>query len=490
MQITESPEIKIIRERVNHIYQYRRDQLTINLLGYAGGSEYINARLSRFAGESTIPWEGGNRGDGSVVTGRKNQAHCAPNLRRIIDKITQFLMAIEPERDVSDTTILDNITRDGITVNQFMADISVKLNVCGWCWLGIDMPRVDQPETLSLQQKEIAKIRPYWLAYSPLDVVDWAFDNQGNLLWLLALGEERDNFDPYRKEKVRKYRALWQPGMVTKYIYGTDSDIIIGQEVIPFTYSGVPFVLVGTPSKAPHIFDDLERVNRSIMDLESCSRQNFFEMMFPQMYLSASVLDSTCEKLKVEPKEALQYIVGLHYPLLLAEGDVIPGYIMPPVGEMGGLRTEIKELRAALYDAVGLMLRSESKQQQTAESKAWDHLDIEQMLSSQAEMLEEAERVAVRISHEWDPTFPEYDPKYNRKFNISDLVQDMQTLILSAQLAMPDEMMKLVLRKVYKVITKIGGSDITEEEKQSILDAIDNYNRNPMLSTENEQENY
>jgi len=133
---------------------------------------------------------------------------------------------------------------------------------------------------------------------------------------------------------------------------------------------------------------------------------------------------------------------------------------------------------------VGLMLRSESKQQQTAESKAWDHLDIEQMLSSQAEMLEEAERVAVRISHEWDPTFPEYDPKYNRKFNISDLVQDMQTLILSAQIAMPDEMMKLVLRKIYNVLARIGGSDITEEEKKSILEAIDAFNEAPMLSVE------
>ena len=55
-------ENEIIAERMHPVLVKRQEQIGINILGWRGGREYIEARLSRFAGEDEIDWSGGTRG--------------------------------------------------------------------------------------------------------------------------------------------------------------------------------------------------------------------------------------------------------------------------------------------------------------------------------------------------------------------------------------------------------------------------------------------
>lgn len=466
--------LKVISERTNQIYSSRQDQLNTNILGWKGGQPYIEERLTRFPGESSYDWDGGNRRDGSTYIGRKGQAHVIPYLSRIVSKINQHVFSVSPKREGIDPNINTDISSTGQSVDDVMALVNSYYTVAGWCWIGIDAPYIAPEEQVSQLTKEQNKIRPYWTVYSPLEVVDWYIDSTGTIKWVLTEGYDYIASDPRVSPINQKFRKLWEPGLMTKYIYSAeDSDTIVSEEQFPLSLKNVvPFVLVGKPSTDPWGFDNLEGINRTILDLESCNRQNFYNSVFPQMKVPASILDTTVEKFSVTAEEAVQMIRGYAYPILMAEGDPEPGFIMPDASCIGAMREELIQLRKNLFDSTGLMLQQETRQVASADSKAWDFLDIMVVMRERANILEDAERKAVKISNSWDPEFTIWEPKYNFDFDISDFKTEMEALTMAANVSMPDEMVQFIIKRIFELIKNQGGKEIPSDEEKIILDAI------------------
>ncbi len=419
MPITKEPE-DIIASREHLIYSTRKNQLSINILGWHGGRSYVDARLSRFPGESSVDWSGGTRTDGSALTGRKEQSHVVPHLNRIVNKINQQVFSTLPTR-TAPLEIYQDITNDGKTIDDIMININSYLTVTGWCWLGVDAPNLDPDEQISIAQKQELKIRPYWQVYSPMQVVDWKINDNGVVEWVITEGYDYIASDPFVEAVNVKYRKLWQPGKVTKYYYSIkDKEKIDRFETINTNYNKVPFVLVGEVSAEPIAFDDMESINRTILDLESVNRANFYNCVFPQLQIPVSVLDTIVQKFQTTAENAVHMIMGLKYPILQAPNDPDAKYIMPDSSAIGSVREELKQLKAELYDSIGLLLRRDTKMVESAESKNIDLLDINALLAERAKLLEDAEKKAVKISNEWDNEFPIYEVTYNRKFNYSE----------------------------------------------------------------------
>ena len=467
-------EFKIIAERSNEIYDSRETHNFINLLGWKGGTPYIDERLTRFPGEATEDWDGGTRSDGSVFKGRKETAHVVPHLTRIVEKINQYVLGVNPKREGISEEVEKDISANGESVTQIMKLANSYLTVNGWCWLGIDAPFIAPEEQISQEQKEMEKIRPYWKVYSALEVVDWKIDSTGNILWVLTEGWDYVADSPYEVPYSQRYRQLWElGGIVTKYLYDPKSnDKIVSKEVMEISLKDiVPFVLVGKLDTEPIGFDNLESINRTILDLESCNRQNFYNSVFPQMYVPASLLDVVMQKFNVDALEAVNMIVGYNYPIFLSEGDATPGFIMPDASTIGTMRTELDSLRNELFNSVGLMLQQDTKQVASAESKAWDHLDVEQVMKERASILQDAERKAVLISMQWDPEFPEWDPEYNSDFNITNFKEDIEALIKANDSNLPIEMKQQIQKHILHILDK--KIKISDEDKESIISSID-----------------
>lgn len=466
---------KIIADRIHTILNTRHDQLQINLLGLRGGRPYVDNRLSRFAGETEVDWSGGTRKDGTTVTGRRDQAHLIPYLARIAEKINQHVLGVSPQRKGARDEVVNDITNMDESINDFMRELNDYITACRWAWIGIDAPVVDSVGPISREQKDTAKIRPYWTLYSPLQVVDWNFNQNGTLTWILTEIGEYQGSDPFSKPKTIKLRKLWEPGQVTVFTFDQkDQTRIESEATMPVSYTaGVPFVPVGTISAKPYRFDDLESISRTIMDLESCNRQNFFNCVFPQEYIPVSALEAVKENFSVGAEEAVSMIMGYNYPILLGEGDKEPGYIMPNASAIGTMRQELKDLRKELYDTVGLMLQQETRQVASAEAKAWDFLDIQQVMRQRAEILEAAETKAIEISHAWDSDFPVWEPKYNREFDVSDFAEEMKALVQTANMQMPSELMRFILKRIYEAVKRLGVAKVEEKENEIILEAIE-----------------
>lgn len=465
-------EYKVIQERENPVYTARSYQMQTNLLGYYGGRTYVEQRLSRWAGEAIADFDGSTRSDGSIITGRKEQAHVVPHLRRITNKINEFVFAKTPVRDGLPEDIANDIAVNGKSIDEVMSEVNTLITVHGWCWIGIDAPSLPNNGVITQQQKEQLGIRPYWTVYSALEVVDW-YIKDGEIQWLITEGTQYIGDNPLLPPQEAKYRKLWQNGLVTTYFYNGDK--ITSSEVQNISYNGVPFVLVGNISEYPHSFDDLEGINRTIMDLESVNRQNYFNCVFPQMYLPISVLDTVMQKFNVTAETAVQMIMGYSYPILLAPEDVTPGYIMPDSSAIGTVRDEITSLKKELYDSVGLMLRQETKASISAESKAFDHLDVSAVMHNRANILEDAESKAQNIAYEWDNSYPQWVPIYNTDFDVDDFAEQMQSLILATNANnIPIELQRVVHKEILRVLDK--KSTIEDSDKLSIIEAINSYN--------------
>jgi len=466
--------------RHNSIYDARFDQMEINLLAVQGGREYVKRRLSRFSGESKIDWEGGTRPDGAKVDGRRQQSHCFPYAGKIVGKISQHVFSDAPVRDNCPQEILEDASADGKPLNDLMRQANDYLTSCGWCWLGVDAPPMT--EQISVEQKAAKKIRPYIQVYSPLEVVDWKFDGIGGLTWLITESKAVESTDPDQPETCYTVRRIWTEGMVRTVklvVNEKGKTVIASDETAAISYSGVPFVLCGTICAKGHPFDDIESVNRTIMDLESVNRANFYKRCYPQLILPVSCIQNTSDAYASTGVESAELIIGMNYPILISKDDPTPAYLMPSASEIGAVRIEIQQLKSNMFDSVGLMLQQESRQVASAESKAWDYLDVAQVMKARAEILESVEKKVAEIVNAWDSSIPVWEVQYNRQFDIGDFGHEINALIMTANASMPAEMYRMVLRKIFNRLDRLG-SEVTDEQRKAIEASIDEFSPNAL----------
>ena len=405
--------IKLLTERKHEILQAREYQLDINGLGWHGGRPYVEGRLSRFPAESDLDFYGGTRNDGSTVQGRQSRAYVIPHLGRIVEKINNYVFATVPERQNAEQWILDDIDSSGKGIDSLMGDVSDLLTVHGWCWLGVDAPYMPPDTQISMDQRARMKIRPYAKVWDALSVVDWKISDSGVVEWVLTESVEYVAADPRTPAMNKTVRRLWEPGLCTEIVIPESGEPEVSTMELSLT-DKVPFLLVGTPSSDPHPFDDLESIERAILDLGSSSYANFYNCVYPQMYLPASVLDTVMSSYNVTAEAATKMIKGFSYPILLSEGDATPGYLMPDAGAIGSMREEMDKLKADLWEATGMLLRKEGRDAESAEAKLLDRLDLEMLVRARARTLEEAEMKLAMMMNAWDSSVPIWMPIYSK----------------------------------------------------------------------------
>lgn len=474
---------KVIQERQHSTLKERREQIRVNILGWKGGRPYIDARLSRFAGEDDVDWSGGYRigsTDQTIIAGRRQQAHVLPYLGRIVDKINQYIFAKPATREGIDADFEKDADRQGNAVAELMKRANSYLTTARWCWLKVDAPRQENGREYTRADKARLKVRPYWQVVSPLKVVDWKIDDAGRTSWVLYEDIAEIADDPFTPAVRYKYRQLWRPGKVTTYRYGnqgeSNADKIVSQETINLSLTDVvPWVLVGEVSCDPHWFDSCEGVGRTILDLESCNRQNFFNTVFAQPYIPASVLETTMQKFRCDAHAAVAMIFGYNYPILLSEGDQAPGYMMPDADATGKMGEELGRLRKELYDSIGLMVMQETKQVASAEAKAFDHNEVAAVMGERAGVLEQAEAKGAEITNQYDPSLPVWRPEYSREFKVDDSGAHVEPLVKALNVSMPPELHRFGLERLYGAIRGLGTGKLDPEREAAILAAIEDF---------------
>jgi hypothetical protein len=305
-------------------------------------------------------------------------------------------------------------------------------------------------------------------------VVDWRFDVRGGVAWILTERTIYDNTDPRLEPVEIKMRYLWEPGQVTQMRYGKDGETFVSADVIPLSIKDVPFVPCGLISPDPWWFDEIERIQRAIMDLLSSRDTQIFKAVFACLVVSKSFRDQM-DIDGIKTPEARRKI-GTGNPLIeTPEESGLTRYLNAPSEVFAIIADAKRDLETSLYDIVGLnMSVPESRQVASAEAKAWDHMDPETVLKERATMLEEIETKAVALSVKMGGgVFKPYVPVYGKKFDMTDFSADIAAITSTAGFSLPPKSEKLVQTALVRSIARRFG--IQEDALQAALDEIETY---------------
>jgi hypothetical protein len=154
---------------------------------------------------------------------------------------------------------------------------------------------------------------------------------------------------------------------------------------------------------------------------------------------------------------AVEIVRGLQYPIIEGEtGKGTTRYLQPSAQDLKAIPDDVSRLKLELYDVVGLAMNNrESKQVASADAKQWDHLDVAATLASRATILQDAERKCVVISKLLDTTFKEYEPKYSRKFDVSNPREDFAAILALDTSSLPDTARRETVRAATNTLGKI-----------------------------------
>lgn len=461
---------KLIATRRHEILDARFDQLRVNMLAFAGGQPYIEERLCRYPSESDTDFTGDSSSGSNQAIGRKQRAFVINYVRRIAHKINQYVFKTEISREGADPAFLLDATATGTPMNQLMSELSSLVSVCRWGWLGIDRPSA--PVGRSVAQRQASGDRVYWQLYSPSEVVDWNFSTGGKLNWAMTERTIYDNSDPFKEAVNTRVRYLHQPGVITKYTlkdntYTASEDVLTGLDE-------VNLICCGIPSSTPWWMDEVELIQRIIMDLLSSRDTQIFKAVFALLIIS----DSFASGVKTDGMSASEARakIGIGNPISeTAEESGITRYLTAPAEVFNIIGAAKVDCEKSMYDIVGLAMSSpDSRQVESAEAKAWKHLDPEAVLKERASMLEEAEAKGVEMSSRLGgPIFKPYVPIYGKSFDISDFAQDMASVTEAGAMNLPPTAEKLLQKVAMRAVGK--RFEITKEELKTVLAEIDAY---------------
>ncbi|MCS5982201.1 hypothetical protein LNO78_28540 [Klebsiella pneumoniae subsp. pneumoniae] len=99
-------------------------------------------------------------------------------------------------------------TRQNMNIDDFMVEVDLQSSIYGRIWVVVDSTVSGDIESKEDQKKSDGRAYAYWV--SPQQMLDCAWDEEGNLSWILICEVSRDDADPFTSsgKEFLRYR-LW-----------------------------------------------------------------------------------------------------------------------------------------------------------------------------------------------------------------------------------------------------------------------------------------
>jgi hypothetical protein len=466
-------EYENVFKREHPVYAANKEIWKRSQEAYAGGKAYIDKAVIQHVSEVDLEF-----------AERQKRAYYFNYPRKIARLITQFVLAKDPTREGANPDVVEDFSRTGLRVNEVMRQFSTFINVYGAAWLAVDMPNFKGE--LDQESKTTNRIRPYATALSPLSVVDWAYGADGLLQWVIAQETMITNDDPFKAREVKEVRRVWTRDKWM--LLGRDESNKI-QVIDQNTHNlgMVPFVhhedTDGFGMDANHWFEDVVRISDAILNNESEAQMNIVKQMFGLLVVSESFARGGATPRTETDSDGNETTKFSHVLARSAaiwettEENGISRYIAPDGASTDTIRQENTNLKKEMFDVIGMAVQKDTKEAQTAESKAWDNLNVKQYLATRADILEQAEQKAWSIMNAWDSTITEPEIVYNREFDVQDIKDTISALMQLDNSDVGIEFKKQIQRTKVNVLDKID--KIPTDTRKDIAEEIDNMQPEP-----------
>jgi hypothetical protein len=452
-------------------YRAMKENWEFFLRSYEGGSSYVN--------EDTLFTHA--RENKQDYTERKKRAHYSNYCQPLTDFVPNFIYASDVERDPKSLkpafdNFISNVNRGGLHITDFMREVAEESRMYGHVFIQVDKPRLPGnagKKTVSVAQKRALKLDPYFVKMSPLEVLDWVTDEQGNYIYLKRV-ECLDLLVNRARTTVERYTEWYVDECVitTIDITNTDKPVLYPAENIPNTLGKLPFIkAVHKTSKANRdlsvsFLTDIAGQNNSVFNKTSLIDEFLFRQCFNVLTMPSNT--------QVQTKDTVEGVIGnaniLEYP---DEAKNAPAYLSPPATPAEFIQLEREAIvmemyRTAMQDISSEIMAGANRSGDAARQSMGQQVP---MIARQADMLQQTEQQLFRLWAEmngdtWDGKIA-YKDDYSVT-GLQDLILQFTSIFSAAKILSPTW-----VREEWKRLIREYDGKITPEKMEKIFSEIE-----------------
>ncbi len=448
---------------------------------YEGGREWFEENIFEYLKEGPKEFKE-----------RKKRAYRFNHTREVVDLLNKYLFRQPITRNVEDApqVIKDfwkRSTRNGLGISDFSRQISKQSSIYGR--IGIVIDTNAPSEALTVAEAKKAKVGIYAYIVSPKQLLDYSFDDQGDLNWVLIEESYRDDEDPMAEAEDAKCRwRLWTKTDWTlfeerKVAASNAKRIVIAKSMI-HNLGQVPVILHDNilsdeewTSQA--LIDDIAYLDRAVANYLSnldaiIQDQTFSQLAMPAQGMMAGDKDYD-KMIEVGTKRIFLYD---------AEGGLAPSFISPDVKQAQLIVGAISKIINEIYHTVGLAGERTKEDNSvgidnsSGVAKAYDFERVNSLLAAKADSLESTENkindvVCLWANEKLDEPIVSYPDNFDTRGLYDEFDIAARLILVEAPDEIRREQMKTVVSKLFPMASAELKAKIEAELNEWPLDPIE-----------------
>lgn len=469
MELTDK-QIKDLVARRHPEYEKKKEHWDFLASTYAGGRAWFNDNIFRYFKE----------GDHEFKE-RLERAYRFNHTREVVNLINKYLFKEVIHRNTDEApeqirNFWKRATRQNASIDAFMAAIDLQSSIYGRIWVVVDSTMNVDVESVADEKKNDARAYAYWI--SPQQLLDVAWDEDGNMLWALIVEIARDDEDPFTStgQEYQRYR-LWTQN--EWYLFREEVKKGSGnsgrrQAKVVLEDSGqhnlgvvpvFPVDCIGeseSPYFSPSLIDDIAYLDRAVANYLSNLDAIIQDQTFSQLAIPVQSLlpgdENHTKVLEMGTKRVFTFD---------SESGNQPFYLSPDPKQAQMIITTIKTVINEIYHSVGVA--GERTKQDNAQgidnssgaAKMYDFQRINSLLVTKAERLERAERQMMELAAKWMGIELDEDHSliaYPESFDIRGLTDEFAVAEKLSLLQAPDSVrrhqMEMLIEKIFPNISE------------------------------------
>lgn len=479
------------------------------LESYEGGPAYLFKGLSRAVRPGTASsarastkrnlFKYFKEGD-TEYEDRVARSHRNNYSKKVVDQIRSFVAKKQPERRKEAASEMlrrfwKNVDGNGRPIERFSSSMLQWMEVFGIFWLVVDKPR----DLFDNLEDELQEGLPFAKIYFPFDVQDAAFDERGELKWIMVRETERADDDPLAPPTEEPRWILWTRTefMVLRRVEKKDvkqTFEVVDQGVHDLGFvpaRRVAFAESHDPFTAPGMLDDIAYLDRDIYNKQSQLDTIILDQTFSQLVMPTDAVllndpdraegDSTQvtqqTRAREETRKRLIEMGTKRVFLFASQATHPPRYISPDAEQAGTIREVILDQIKEIYRIAGLLGEvGRETRTQSGVSKAYDFDRLNKVLAYAAKELESAELWMARTAEAWmsiEEDMPEVAEdlvQYPDTFDIMGLLEELDIAVRADEYDLRSPTANAKMRR--RVIERLF-PNLPMDERETIFEEVE-----------------
>lgn len=456
MENAQQKQLKSLVERRHPEYDALIDHWNFLQSTYEGGRAWFDDHIFKYLKE----------GD-SEYKDRIERAYRFNHTREVVDLLNKYIFKMDIARSESAPDSIRKFwassTKNGLPVAQFAQELSRKSSIGGRIWVVVDSTVSGDVKTKADEKRAGARVFAY--AVMPQHVLDFSYDEHGELNWILIHEIGRDDDDPMESSGrlVNRYR-LWtrtewklfkEEKQGRKTVIVEDGGDTHDLGVVPVVR--VDNLISDEPWSSPALIADIAYLDRAVANYLSNLDAIIQDQTFSQLAMPAQNV--------LPGEEAYNKLIEMGTKRLFlydGEGNGKPFYLSPDPSQARIILEVIHKIINEIYHSVG-MAGERTKEDNSlgidnssGVAKAYDFERVNSLLVAKAHSLELAENRICRLVAAWageTVTDDETWISYPDTFDVRGLYDEFDIATKLSMIEAPDSMrqeqMKTVVDKLF-----------------------------------------